>query len=431
MKIFFACKKSSSSSLNNLDINPGNSSTNQEEKNNPDNLLLSTNDNNNSSYNLEIIDYPYSSNFNDDKTVTMNSACKNINTKNKTNILINNYNPQKILKEERNNSIKLFNYDFYNSSSNSSSGIINNEDSVIQNKMLLNAYYQNYNNFNPNNINNKNNIPNKKQIKYNFQKNKIKGKKIKDNTLEIKVEYPNPDSQEFLSKSQNNYGFKFRLNKTDLVQNKLSKKLKMNFKKGHIVATNKTLKLQKKDYCKNRSKKTIETLNSDVFNLSKSNSRAYNTGDIYINKSYNSLKDYKIHFGKLRPIINRKEINQRLNTIKKGNNLNNKTISIIQKHKTVQKLKTMNKSIKSILFKKKIIKNKPMHSSNSDFKLDLLSQMKKKLGSPRDIKPFISKKNIIEPNNKQIKTRNKKKKVINKKKLINPFVINEENTIKK
>ena len=172
MKIFFACNKPSSSSLNNYYTNPDNSS-----KNNKENLLLSTNDINDSTYSLEIIDYPYSTNYNDDKTVTMNSAKKNIKTKDKANILKNNYNPQKILKEETNNSIKFFNYDFYNNSSNSSSAIINNEDSIIQNKILLTAYYQNYNNLNLNNINSKNNNK-KKQMKCN-QKNKIKGKKLR------------------------------------------------------------------------------------------------------------------------------------------------------------------------------------------------------------------------------------------------------------
>ena len=76
MKIFFACNKPSSSLLNNYYTNPDNSSKNNEEKNNKENLLLSTNDINDSTYSLEIIDYPYSSNYNDDKTVTMNSAKK-------------------------------------------------------------------------------------------------------------------------------------------------------------------------------------------------------------------------------------------------------------------------------------------------------------------------------------------------------------------
>ena len=431
MKIFFACNKPSSSSLNNYYTNPDNSSKNNEEKNNKENLLLSTNDINDSTYSLEIIDYPYSSNYNDDKTVTMNSAKKNIKTKDKTNILKNNYNPQKILKDETNNSIKFFNYDFYNNSSNSSSAIINNEDIIIQNKMLLTAYYQNYNNLNLNNINSKNNNK-KKQMKCNIQKNKIKGKKIKDSTLELNVEYPNPDSQDFFSKLHKNCTFNFSLNKTDFAQNNLSKKLKINFKKSHFFAINKTLEYKKKNYTKNKSKKTIETFNSDILNLSKSYSKVYNTCDVHKNKSYNSFKDYKIHFGKIKRIINKKDESKKFNIIKKRKNLNNHIVSDIQKHKTIEKIKPVNRSIKSILLKKNTFKSKQLHSSNTDFKSDLLShRIKKDLASQREIKSFRSKKDIIQLTNKRIKVKNTKPKLIIKKKLPNPFLVNEEKTVKK
>ena len=434
MKIFFACNKPSSSSLNNYYTNPDNSSKNNEEKNNKENLLLSTNDINDSTYSLEIIDYPYSSNYNDDKTVTMNSAKKNKKTKDKTNILINNYNPQKILKDETNNSIKFFNYDFYNNSSNSSSAIINNEDSIIQNKMLLTTYYQNYNNLNLNNINNKNNNNNKKKrMKCNIQKNKIKGKKTKDISLEPKVKFPNPDSQDFFSKSQKNCTFNFRLNKTEFVQNKLSKKFKINFKKSHFFAINKTLEYKKKNYCENKSKKTIDTFNSDILNLSKSYSKVYNTCEVHKNKSYNSLKDYNlVHFGKLRHIINKKDETKKFNVIKKRNNLNNQMVSGIQKHKTIEKIKPVNRSIKSILLKKNTFKGKALHTSNTDFKPDLLShRMKKDLTSQREIKPFRSKKDIIQLTNKRIKAKKTKPKLIIKKKLPNLFLVNEEKTNKK
>ena len=68
-KANFSCDKPNSSRKN-IIINNNNSSAKEKKKRNVEQQLLSTNtNNNNSTYNLEIIEYSYSSNINDDTTV--------------------------------------------------------------------------------------------------------------------------------------------------------------------------------------------------------------------------------------------------------------------------------------------------------------------------------------------------------------------------
>ena len=105
MKQFFSCDKPNSSRKN-IIINNNNSSAKERKKRNEDQKLLSTNTNNDSTYNLEIIEYPYSSNINDDTTVKMSSNYKSEVTKKKINEMTSN---QLRMKEQKEN-MKFFNF---------------------------------------------------------------------------------------------------------------------------------------------------------------------------------------------------------------------------------------------------------------------------------------------------------------------------------
>ena len=96
-------------------------------------LLSSSDENNNSTNNLEIIDYPYSLNYNKKETFQLNGT--DINGKVVQNIESYNNDLKKpnILEDGGNNYLsRNFNIRILNNSS----GIINNEESITQNKNL-------------------------------------------------------------------------------------------------------------------------------------------------------------------------------------------------------------------------------------------------------------------------------------------------------
>ena len=294
MNLFFSCNKSNSSVKNILE-KQNNSPKNKEENINEENLLQSTNElnyNNDSTYNLEIIDYPYSSNFNDEKTETMNSNKQNNDSKNKTKLLLNNLNPHNILQKERNNQIEFLknNLDTYNS--NDSSIINNNDDNIPQNKMMLNNYYINYNIININNINNRNDPDIKDKINSGLNINKSK-EKISESNSKVKVDYPNTDSGVYLSRLKNNIYY-FKLNKTFNLKKKLSNKIKLDFKKYSKIKYNKTIEIPEKNMANYKSNKSIEASRHNKENMSKINLKEYNTSYLYQNKSFNNISLNKI-----------------------------------------------------------------------------------------------------------------------------------------
>ena len=417
MKFFFACKRRNSSS-NNLLSGRNLSPQKKEEKNDKESLLLSKDNIIDTTYNLEIIDYPYSINNNDDKTVTMNSDKKKMKTKNKVTALVNNINPQYVLKDEIIDNEKIFNNHFYTNSSQESSGIINNEDNVAQNKMLLNNYYINYNiiHFNGINDNEKKEGANMVSNKSNKNKNKIN-----ENANGIKVEYQNPDSETFFKKSNNNK-FDYFLNK-NVANNKNSvKKFKKKIKNNNILNINKTIEIKRNVIGKNKSKKTIELNSIDTKKILKNNSNYFDTYHIYNNNisSSNNIKEKQIHRDKLKNKKNKKVEAKKYNVIKSIKVVEKNNTSKILNHKkqTIQqKIIKIEKKKPSIIFLKKTIKSKPMYSSNTNLKSPLLIRMNKELDSLKN-SFSINKNNII----KKLKTKKIfKKKVINKNICTNPF----------
>ena len=139
-------------------------------KNKRKNTNSSRDNNNSSTNNLEIIDYPYPSNFNKDDVYYNHSNSKNLKTDD--NEILNNESYMKIhgLLEERLNN----NCGINKNNLNSSSEIINNENSITQNKIILkNLYLQK--NLGKNNDNENNNI---------FQKNVNNNLPIDDKKIE-------------------------------------------------------------------------------------------------------------------------------------------------------------------------------------------------------------------------------------------------------
>ena len=134
MNLFFSCKKYNYSSQNIL-TNYENSKKNEEKKSiknkekednkGKEQLLLLNNDSNDSFNNLEIIDYPYSINNNkDDATEEMNSPYKYKEAQKLVNQITNEISSN-LLYEGQENKNRQHNFNFYQNSSYTSSGINN------------------------------------------------------------------------------------------------------------------------------------------------------------------------------------------------------------------------------------------------------------------------------------------------------------------
>ena len=433
MNHFFSCKKQNSSSQN-IFINSEKSKINEEGKykknsekndNKEQQQLLLNNDNNDSLNNLEIIDYPYSSNNNkDDATVKMNSPYKDKDTQNFVEQITNEVNTNLVLKEKENKNKRQHNINFCHNFSDNSSGIINNEDSVQQNKTLLNNYY---NLIKLNNINNISKVPNLKEEKNNILKKiNIIENKLADNKSGIKFECPSPpcpDTQK-IQTVLNKAKTKFFQNTLILANNSnksISKNSIKNLKDNRVVSKNKIIEFKGKTKEKIKIKKLIEINNSYLGNrenLTKDNLNTYNTYSVYINKSYNNIKEYKVYKGKLKKIMNKKVESKTINVIKKKKNLN-KTIT----NKTIQNIEQIKKKGKIIKYINNISKSKPMYSSNGNCKSSLLYRMNNELDTLKKTFSIKENKRII---NKPIKNKNENNKKINKKLNLNPFITGEK-----
>ena len=132
----------------------------------------SIDDNNSSTTNqLEIIEYPYNLDFNEeDDSLELNLRAAKMQLEKNLGMIhdnMSNKSNQNILEEGNNCDGR----NFKSITLNSSSLIVNNEDNISQNKILLKKLYSNYNN-----IKNEENKKNKNLIKKNGNK-KVKGKK--------------------------------------------------------------------------------------------------------------------------------------------------------------------------------------------------------------------------------------------------------------
>ena len=381
-------------------------------------MVLIKSDSNDSLYNLEVIDYPYSSNNNnDDTTVKMNSPCKDKNPKNFVDQITNETNTNLIIKGKENQNVKHSNAYFFQNPTDNSPDVIKNEDSVIENKTLLTNYYINFNLINLNNINKINNIPYQKQEKNDMYKkiNNIENKSI-DNKTEIKVEYPCPDIQNtqiFLNNSKTKF-IQTILNKTSNLNEKVPKNYLKNLKNNQTISKNKTTEFKRKRKENIKLTKLIP-INKPYIGKDENTSKALNTCNIYINKSYNNIKEYKIYKGKLKNIMNKKVEHMNTNTIKRKIILNKND------NRTFQKIEQIKKKGKGISYIKNIAKSKRTSASNTNFKSSLLNRINKELDTLRNILTTKENKRII---NKKIKNRNKMNKKIFTKLDMNPFTTN-------
>ena len=420
MNLFFSCDKSYSSRKN-IILNNSNSSVNENEKRNKEKQLLSANSNNEQTDNLEIIEYPYSTDINDNTTIKMNSTYKNQRTINKTKEIINAVNSSQLMTKKQKENKRYFDFNLFKNSSNNSSAIINNDDNIPGNKMMLHNYYINDNIIN--NINS-NSMDLQKDTKNVSNKPNKSAKKNKDKLIKIKIKYPRLTRDNCNYKKKCNI-FNSSLSNTDLVKNKLSKKIKKNWKNNKF---NKTIEIErvKKEKHNYKLLKTLETNDSEVRNLSKNTSKAYDTFHIYINKSYNNIKENKLLKGKIKTIMKKKVEKQKTAIIKRKKALNKNKILTIKKQNTVQSLSGLNK-MKSSQYFTNTVKIKPLITSKSNCISSLLHRNNKNLISKRNTIIIKSNKIIINP--KAI-TRIDSKKSTKKKIYKNPFII-EDNTFTK
>ena len=167
-------KKDSRNSLINQNINL------------PKDEIISNDSTNN---NLEIIDYPYSINIKEDY-ISNYASKKKLHPSKNNHFIGDNNKVKKIPEENINNFNNIFN-NLQKSSIASSSIIMNNDDSFIQNKALLSNYYSNCQKLKNKNIK-KNNIPVKKNKN---PKNNISFRHRKNGYKEgLKVEMCKPDN---------------------------------------------------------------------------------------------------------------------------------------------------------------------------------------------------------------------------------------------
>lgn len=129
-----ACNKCNLSEKDSFSITKGSMAKNKDEIN-KDNFI-NLEDNNQSTNNLEIIDYPYSFNSNQDETKT-----NHIETEENNDYI----NEKNLLEKGLNDNIRYRNNN--RNTLNSSSLILKNEDSITQNKILLKNLYNNNNKY--------------------------------------------------------------------------------------------------------------------------------------------------------------------------------------------------------------------------------------------------------------------------------------------
>ena len=359
------CNNCNISEKGSFSILKGYKVNNNNDENKKEHLLSSSDENNNSTNNLEIIDYPYSLNYNEEEAYPLNSNEKNAKLGN------NDIKKPDILEDGLNNNYLSRNFNI--SILNNSSGVINNEDSITQNKLLLKNLYSNYNkennnkennnkennnkdenkdkdncdnenndkdenngniinnkknngknNNNINNINinikldediskynnninkdNKktNNIKNKKF--FNTEKNNINYEKKKIRNKDIRVEFPFPDSENFLTKS-NNILAESKCNKTEQYNKKKVNKIRINMANTKQLSKNK----RANKTCAHSKVKKKLNVNTNLITIIPQNTKNISTRCLYSNR--NNVSETKEN-----KLFKQKIMNVKRNKIKK------------------------------------------------------------------------------------------------------------------
>ena len=243
--------------------------------------ILSTSDNNNNSINnnLEIIEYPYKFSCDENNNeipepipslIKRNNIIKKkfkkedyfIDVKKQTKLYDKTIDEFKDIKGP----IEQKDYFFSNNNnnedeSNDSSSLINNEDSLICNKVLLTNYYSNCHSTINNNVTVNDNNYDSNNIKIEDINNEEKNnnKIIIHNLIGYKVDYSDPDTDSFFTKTNNLFNVNCPKNKNKTKENiidiKTNKKLQKEYKSKKFSKNNSNYHQYSKKRIKKRNSK--------------------------------------------------------------------------------------------------------------------------------------------------------------------------------
>ena len=330
----FSCKKCGFSGKESF-LMSKDSQMNKDERFKKEKSLISSK-NDTSINNLEIIDYPYPSNLNTDES--FKKIFKNGTHQDDNNITINNDSFMKIQGLIKENLVNN-NLGVNRNTLNSSSGIIKNEDSITQNKIILNNLYSDYNN---------NNILNKKNMNYNDNSNVIE--KIDKNNF----------NNLFHQKSENN--LKNIIEKTKNQPNKSDMKLEFNIPNTDRLTMVKANNLIESKIIKTERKKRENTLK---ISLKKSKKIVKYKNNINNNKN-NNIKDIKDFKNNLNIISNDNNKNKKMKKINNKKSQKKDKDKILNKQiiKNILNNNENNNPIKIIMNKKDKVRNKKDIESN-------------------------------------------------------------------
>ena len=398
-------------------------------------MITTSDDNNNSTNNLEIIDYPYSINYNQDETFPINPSDINIKTDLNCKFL-NNVIKKENFMEDGFNEKNHISRNINQITLSNSSGIINNEDSITQNKILLKNLYSNYNKKIGGNENNNNNENNKKDIEnntndsniekknennsknlklYNIEKNKITYKNNHNNMIGVKVEYPSPDTENFIAKSHNL--ITSQTTKTNGQTKKFVKKVNFNLKKYQKSSTNKT-----------------EDLKSKISKNIKVNINNINTKKIKVNINRNSVSEIDsktklktINTFKLYPKTKIKKLNKQKINNNTGNNNSKRRNITLSRRTTVEHIKKYKPYLIFKLANKTINTSAPITKKNrfttykKNYKKLLLNKFNQSNYNDRNTVLDYSEKSYKYTNLMNLRKRRNEEYALTSKIYLNPF----------
>lgn len=310
----------------------------------PKDEIISNDSTNN---NLEIIDYPYSINIREEY-ISKFAAKKKLNPSKNNHFIGDNNKVKKIPEEKINNFNTIFNNSQKNSIT-SSSLIMNNDDSFIQNKALLSNYYSNC--------------------------QKLKNKNMKKNNIPVKKN-KNPKNNISFRHGKNGYktGLKVEMCKPDDIDPLLSKK-KIKSSSQIIKSKKKTkdnkINILDDDY-------EMKKCNTD-FIIIKNNVIDNNKKNINLKNKKNNMKEKNLKNKKCITyrVYNNNDINHDSKTpinklMRKGKDINNIKKSFYRKNKS------LNKVGKKYAF---MPKNKLSNSSSSNYTYSFLLSSKNVLNN--------------------------------------------------
>ena len=408
-------------------------------------IINTSDDNNNSTNNLEIIDYPYSIKYNQDKEFPINPSDINKTTDLNYEFLSNDIKKENFI-EDRFNENNHVSRNINRITLNNSSGIINNEDSITQNKILLKNLYSNYNkniggfeNNNNNNENNKQDIENnnknskiekknennfKNNKLYNIEKYKIAYKNNHNNLIGLKVEYPSPDTENFTAKS-NNLIISQTI-KTNGQKRKIVKKVKIDFKKYHKSSANKTKDLKNKNI--KAYNKTVNMNNNININTKKNVNINNNlVTEIDSKTKLKIINIFKLYAKtKIKALYKRKMNNNTGNNNSKRKNTTvsrRTTVENIKKYKPYLNSKLANKTINTSVL---ITKKNSFMVYNQNYKKLLLNRFNQSNYNCRNAVLDYSDKNYKYSNLMNLRKKISEKYALTLKTYLNPFDIVEK-----